>query len=155
MGREVKRVHLDFDWFETQKEKNMDGTSPWSKTWKGFILPSIKCFLCNGTGKNSRGKEYPLCYGDGKVTPNVEPPKSYDENGFQIWQDVSEGSPISPVFKKAEDLAKWMTENDHSTSSGTSYKAWLKMIKENGSAPSMFMDNTGIHSGTELYEEKK
>jgi hypothetical protein len=153
MGREVKIVSLDFDWFETQKEED----EIWSKTWEGYLFEQeFNCFLCGGSGNNSKGKECPLCFGDGKITPRFEPPKSWDDkrNGFQIWQDVSEGSPISPVFKKAEDLAEWMVKNDTSTSRGTSYKAWLKMIKEIGSAPSGILSSEGYKDGMSLYEEK-
>ncbi len=152
MGREVKIVSLDFDWFEKTK-----GDEPWSETWKGYVLQMpLQCFLCDGKGKNKKGKECPLCRGDGKITPRFEPPKSIfdDENGFQMWQDVSEGSPISPVFKKAEDLARWMVDNDDSVTVGTSYKAWLSMIKEVGSCPSGVMSSEGFGSGMKLYEKK-
>lgn len=66
---------------------------------------------------------------------------------------MSEGSPVSPVFKKAEDLAKWMVKNDDSVTAGTSYEAWLQMIKEEGSAPSGIMSSDkGVQPGTALYE---
>lgn len=152
MGREVKKVHLYFDWMEKTKDKE-----GYCEIWKGYVLESMKCFLCNGKGKSLKRKECPLCEGDGKVFPRIEPPSSlWDENknGFQIWEDVSEGSPVSPVFKKPEDLAKWMVENDTSITSGTSYKAWLKMIKEEGSCPSGVGNlSTGeFNSGMSLYE---
>lgn len=35
-----------------------------------------------------------------------DPPKG---EGWQLWETVSEGSPISPVFPDAEGLARWMT----------------------------------------------
>jgi len=145
MGREVKRVHLDFDMFEREG----------AETWKGYLLDSIECPLCKGTGKTLKDKICPLCYGEGKATPNIEPPKSWDEkeNGFQIWQDVSEGGPVSPVFKKAEDLAKWMVANDTSITRDTTYEGWLKFIKEIGSAPSMIGSLGGLKSGVSgLYE---
>jgi len=152
MGREVKIVHLDFDWFEKSK-----GTSKWAENWFGFLLEQIPCKACDKDGNNLKGKQCPLCYGSGKISPRVEPPKSYndEENGFQIWQDVSEGSPVSPVFKKPEDLAKWMVENDESVTKGTSYNAWLKMIKEEGSCVSGVMDKDGFGSGMKLYENKE
>jgi len=139
MGREVKRVHLDFDMFEREG----------AETWKGYLLDQIECPLCKGTGKNLKDKKCPLCYGDGKATPTIEPPKSWDdkENGYQIWQDVSEGGPVSPVFKKPEDLAKWMVNNDTSITRDTSYEGWLKFIKKMGSAPSMIGGLGGIKSG--------
>ncbi len=147
MGREVKVVHLDFDWYERTNED----------TWYGYLLDQVECELCNGSGKNLKGRECPDCYGEGKISPRIEPPKSWDDekNGFQIWQNVSEGGPVSPVFKKPEDLAKWMIKNDTSITKGTSYEAWLKMIKEEGSSPSMVGSfSEGVKPGTSLYEEK-
>lgn len=151
MGRNVKIVDLNFDWFE----KTIKGKE-WADNWFGFVLDPIPCKACDGKGKNLKGKGCPVCYSEGKTYPIIEPPKSYDENenGYQMWQDVSEGSPISPVFKKAEDLALWMVENDNSVTKGTSYKAWLKMIKEQGSCMSGIMTNEGVDSGMKLYEEK-
>lgn len=142
MGREVKRIHIDFDLFERGSEE--------SDTWKGYLLDEVKCLLCNNKKKNLKGKECPLCYGEGTVSPQVGPPKGYDwekTNGYQIWQDVSEGGPVSPVFLKPEDLAKWMVENDDSVTRDTTYKAWLKFIKEESSAPSMISNERGLQSG--------
>lgn len=140
MGREIKRVHIDFDLFE--REGNT--------TWKGYLMDEVDCLLCNKTGKNLKDKECPLCYGEGRVSPTIEPPKGYDfekTNGYQVWQDVSEGGPVSPVFLKPEDLAKWMVENDDSVTRDTTYEGWLKFIEKGGSAPSMIMAGNGLKSG--------
>ncbi|WP_394831687.1 hypothetical protein LVJ94_34760 [Pendulispora rubella] len=46
MGREVRRVPLDFDW-------------PLNKVWKGFLCPyrSAHCVACGGTGLNPATKQ--------------------------------------------------------------------------------------------------
>lgn len=154
MGREVKRVSLDFDWYETHCKKD----KKFSDTWQGYLFDlNIVCFLCHGKGTNIKGKECPLCLGMKSINPTFEPPKDYDEknNGYQLWQNVSEGSPVSPVFKKAEDLAKWLVENDDTETKGTTYQAWLKMIKEEGSCPTGIMSSQdGVKSGMALYEKK-
>jgi len=144
MGREIKRIHIDFDLFER------DGHT----TWKGYLLDEIECPLCKGTKKTLSDKRCPQCYGEGTCIPNVEPTSGYDkENGYQVWQDVSEGGPVSPVFLKPEDLANWMVENDKSITRGTSYEGWLNMIKQEGSAPSMVGSNFDLKSGVEsLYD---
>lgn len=149
MGREIKRVDKDFDWYEKTKDKSTD----YPKTWKGYLLDdNLLCFLCDGTGKNIKGGRCSLCYGERKIAPRVEPSWGY---AYQIWENVSEGSPVSPAFEKPEELAKWMVENDTSITKGTSYEAWLKMIKEEGSSPSMVTNSKGLVSGMDLYEEKK
>lgn len=149
MGREVKRIHINFDLFEREGHT----------TWEGYLLDEIKCLLCKGSKKTLKGdKDCPLCYGCGKVSPTIEPPKGYDfqkTDGYQIWQDVSEGGPVSPVFLKPEDLAKWMVKNDDSVTKDTTYEGWLKFIKSESSAPSMMMSNQGLKSGVATLNNKK
>ena len=47
MGRELKRVPLDFMW-------------PMNAVWKGYINPyrSVKCKACDGTGYSERARKY-------------------------------------------------------------------------------------------------
>lgn len=154
MGREIKRVHIDFDW----RNKTIDDGG-YCEIWKGYVLDSIKCFLCEGTGKNLKGKECPLCDGSGKVYPIIEPPEGYEfekKKGYQLWENITEGSPISPVFKTPEELAKYLSKNNCWGSWNTPYETWLKMIKEEGSAPSGVISNKGFQNGVDaLYSEKQ
>ena len=148
MGREVKRIHKDFDLFE--REGNT--------TWKGYLMDEVQCPLCNGTGKMlNKNKRCCLCYGDKTVAPVIEPAEGYDfeeTDGYQIWQDVSEGGPVSPVFLKPEDLAKWMVKNDNSVTRDTKYEQWLNFIKTESSAPSMIISNGSLGSGVAKLNEK-
>ncbi len=76
----------------------------------------------------------------------TEPPTG---EGWQIWETVSEGSPISPVFATPEELARHMADaHKGSVTDGASYDQWLGMIKS-GWAPSMVMDEKGMRSGVE------
>jgi len=135
MGREVKRISLEFDWYE---RKGHD-------TWKGYLLDEITCPLCEGSELSHDGvKRCVLCYGAGKVCPKVEPEHG---EGYQVWQDVSEGGPVSPVFLKPIDLAHWMVENDDSVTRDTTFLQWLKFIKEESCAPSMIMSGGSVGSG--------
>lgn len=71
--------------------------------------------------------------------------------GWQLWETVSEGSPISPVFDSAEALAEWMTTN-HCTVSGpvSTFDAALRFVRA-GWAPSMMSSaKTGLVSGVEF-----
>lgn len=65
MGREIKRVPLDFD-------------APRGVVWSGYLVPECR----------------------------REPPEG---EGWQVWETVSEGSPISPVFATAEELARHLS----------------------------------------------
>lgn len=69
---------------------------------------------------------------------------------YFMYEDTSEGTPISPGFATPEELARWLADNGASAFAGqtASYEAWLATIKR-GSAHSMTMDANGIRSGVE------
>lgn len=75
-----------------------------------------------------------------------EPPAG---DGYQIWETVSEGSPISPVFATPEELARHMTTTRWGADKGSSYETWLNFINGPGWAPSMIADSNGIRSGVD------
>ena len=204
MGRELKRVALDFDW-------------PIDKVWDGFLnhhykkcphcsggysasydalkghinalmwdraaledanIASITTFLCGRSphapfGHDSSDAYMAIvklgelaglpeewatcshCRGEG-VDPAAK--EAYDTwqateppagPGYQIWETVSEGSPISPVFATPEDLARWMAGRPWGADSGSSYNSWLAFIQGPGWAASMVIDSKGTHSGPE------
>ena len=64
---------------------------------------------------------------------DTEPQKG---EGWQMWETVSEGSPVSPVCRTTEELARYMELNPWSIQKAT-YDQWLKMITNGGYACSM------------------
>lgn len=93
----------------------------------------------------TRAKRYgvygkcPVCNGDGTLPhPNEAIRKLYEEwteyeppmgVGYQLWETTSEGSPISPVFASAEQLADWCAENATIfAGEKTSAENWLNMF---------------------------
>lgn len=38
-----------------------------------------------------------------------EPPEG---PGYQLWENITEGGPISPVFESMDALVKWCEENE-------------------------------------------
>lgn len=97
MGREIKRVPLDFHW-------------PLRKVWKGYnYYDNCKCDKFVPYNINGR-KYYDNCdivYTD-KCPYYYSPPSGV---GYQIWETISEGSPITPVFKTKEDLIDYIVNN--------------------------------------------
>lgn len=67
------------------------------------------------------------------------PPKG---DGWQLWETVSEGSPISPVFPTADGLSAWMSDPERGTR-WVPQEVAAKFIAE-GWAPS-FISGPGTH----------
>ena len=59
---------------------------------------------------------------------------------FQIYQNVSEGTPVSPIFRSKEELCQWMVAQGESQESAA---AFLEL----GHAPSLVISNSGPRSG--------
>lgn len=148
MGREVKRVPLDFSW-------------PIGVIWPGYI-GRIYC-ACEYATKGTNNETYdifekycelikmePNEHGD-YVEKDIEPPKGH---GWQMWETTTEGSPISPVFSTPEELAKWLAENNASSFGGqtATYEQWMKMIVV-GWAPSAASQDGKIISGVQAIAE--
>jgi len=128
-----------------------DACDRWSaenKIIKAAGLPKSwgYCKICDGEGIDSTIKE------KFEAWKKYEPPKG---NGWQMWETTSEGSPMSPVFKTPEELARWLTDNNASTfgHSTTDYDTWLNMIKTTGHAISGVMVNGKVMSGVEALNE--
>lgn len=101
------------------------------------------CEHCGGDGYTFRDEPHKAAH---EAWTRTEPPTG---DGYQIWETVSEGSPISPVFATPEELARHMAGTKWGADDGTPYETWLKFIKGPGWAPSMVSDRTGLHSGVE------
>ena len=80
------------------------------------------CKTCNGEDINPENKEL---YDKWKT---FEPPIG---EGYQLWENCSEGSPISPIFKNLEELCAWAETNATTFGSNkTSKEKWLEMLKD-------------------------
>lgn len=101
----------------------------------------LHCYACEGEGDVWESEEAKAAC---EAWEPTEPPTG---EGWQMWETVSEGSPISPVFASAGALATWLSVNK---ARDGNYEQWLKMIEGDGWAPSMMMSpETGVVSGVE------
>lgn len=82
-----------------------------------------------------------------KLAEDWEPQEPPSGEGYQIWETVTEGSPISPVFSTPEALADWMTGRNYGADKGSSYESWLQFIRGPGWAPSMVISGNEIRVG--------
>ena len=63
------------------------------------------CEFCNGDGEIWLSDEIKKLAEDWE---RVDPPTG---EGFQMWENTSEGSPQTPVFETFDELCNWCTEN--------------------------------------------
>jgi len=96
--------------------------------------------------KRDDGSYEPLC-------DNYMPDWPEEERTHYImYEDVSEGTPISPAFETPEQLARWLADNKASSfgNSTATYEQWLRMILGPGWCASAVLDKKGFRSGVEL-----
>ena len=67
---------------------------------------------------------------------------------YQMYETTTEGTPISPVMKTPEELARWLADNKASAcgSMTATYEEWLQTI-ERGWAPTMMIFGGELTSG--------
>ena len=73
---------------------------------------------------------------------------------WQMYEDTTEGTPISPVMETPEALAEWLATHKASASGDmtATYDQWLAMIRQ-GCAPSgIWSPQTGMISGVAAAE---
>lgn len=66
------------------------------------------CSVCGGDGDKWLNKDYQHLH---DTWTAIEPPTG---DGWQLWEDVSEGSPISPVFKTEMDFEEYLLGEGYS-----------------------------------------
>lgn len=74
---------------------------------------------------------------------------------YMMYEDTSEGTPISPAFATPEALAKWLADTGASAFGGqtASYEGWLRVAK-GGYAPSaVYTPETGMVSGVDALKQ--
>lgn len=67
---------------------------------------------------------------------------------LMMYEDTTEGTPISPAFKTPEELARWLADNNASAFGDctATYKQWLATIRR-GSAVSVVISGGVMTSG--------
>ncbi len=103
----------------------------------------------------------PTCKGEGHTWSSEEAKQRAESweredppvgEGYQLWETVSEGSPISPVFATPEELASWLVDNPHGIDEGTTFEQWMAFIAGPGWAPSFVGTSAGLLSGVQAVE---
>lgn len=95
-----------------------------------------------------------LEYHGGAPNPEDYMPDWTDEEKthYQMYEDTSEGTPISPVMETTESLAKWLDDTKASSFGGSTatYEQWLRVCN-GGYAPSVVIYGCKMVSGVEAF----
>lgn len=130
MGRELKRVPLDFDYPIGEIWKGYDASKSKDKIifWKDYKGESI-CAECGRIYNDcSESHVYCLYHPDNQAIWKYDPPTG---EGYQLWSTTTEGHPMSPVFETLEELCEWCAENETTFASFTATKdEWMKMLRD-------------------------
>lgn len=97
------------------------------------------CKACNGDGDKWVSQGHKYLYDQWAET---EPPTG---DGWQLWENVSEGSPVSPVFPTETAFREWLSSEGYSP---TAIDNFIQM----GFAFSMVMQNGVIKSNIETMD---
>ena len=71
---------------------------------------------------------------------------------WQMYENVSEGTPLSPVMDDPDRLAHWLADNEANAGAGrtASYEAWKATIERGYAFSMMYSPETGLISGVEF-----
>lgn len=100
------------------------------------------CSTCKG---HSSTEAYPGQRAEAEAWEPTEPPEG---EGWQLWESVSEGSPISPVCATADELATWMSDPERGDRWVPSETA-RKFIDEGWAPTGIASPGRGFVSGVE------
>lgn len=107
---------------------------------------TLKCPTCDGAGDVATAEQRQAAEeweGEGPPTGD----------GYQLWQTVSEGGPVSPVFATPQELADWIrTEGSDLDGRHTDRDALIRWIAAEGSSVGSFVmtPERGLVSGVEM-----
>lgn len=145
MGREVRRVPADW------KHPKHDGNYiPLHEGYAEDKAAFEKMFQEKGL---QEALDY---YGTAPDKADYMPDWTEEEKThYQMYEDTSEGTPISPPMETPEALARWLADNGASSfgKSTATYEQWLPICR-GGYAPSMVIAGGKMMSGVEAMSDE-
>jgi len=141
MGREVRRVTKD--WKHPENERGR-----LKPLFEGYASAKAKFEAKQAKDGLQEALDYfghaPDVYDYMPDWPEAE------KTHLMMYENTTEGTPISPAFETPEELARWLADNKASAFGGmtATYEQWLATAKA-GWAPSMVMMGGDLVSGVE------
>lgn len=107
------------------------------------------CPVCDGDGEiwfSAKVKELSEAWWEGE---RYDPPAG---EGWQVWETVTEGSPVSPVFATAEELIAHLVDQGHSQSDAERFvrgAGWVPSLMAVGGKVYSDIETAGFVDGNE------
>lgn len=167
MGREVRKVPANWEHPKVVHKYSgeMRYQPMFDQSFSGVFaewLADFDRFRSDQLTDDER-KWFPLGLADWLQSDGRPPDPAYympdwsdeERTHFMMYEDTSEGTPISPAFATPEELARWLADTNASAfaGEGASYEAWLR-IANGGWAPSAVLENGAMRSGVEALADK-
>lgn len=105
--------------------------------------------ICGACGGHASTEAYEGQRAEAEAWRPEEPPVG---EGWQLWETVSEGSPITPVFATPEDLARFMVANSWGSQEAkmaSSFDVAMRFIDAGWAATMYESPERGIEEGVE------
>lgn len=90
-----------------------------------------------------KGKSVLKMAAEGDVQAGDEPPVG---DGWQLWETVTAGSPVTPVFATSRALAEHLVDTGRSGSRPASREDWITFVEGPGWAPTLSLRNGKVAS---------
>jgi hypothetical protein len=173
MGREVRRVPADWQHPKEQKpdwqtgrmvecykpllhgERYQTDIDAWDEEctkWKSGWRPDYR------TSPEERLMTYEQWAGQRPHRDDYMPDWPAEKRThLMMYEDTSEGTPISPAFETPEELARWLADTGASAFGDmtASYDAWLRVACGGFACSAVYSPSTGLISGVEGIKEDK
>lgn len=139
MGREIRRVPPGWEHPKKMQKSArgyVDAYIPmYDRTWH----EAMQKWLDEYDGKWQEWED-PEAYEWPPVPDVFRPPFTEEPTCYQIYETVSEGTPVSPVFTNLDDLVEWLVDQGHSRKAAEAFA-------KSGWVPSMMIDErAGVYA---------
>jgi hypothetical protein len=141
MGREVRKVTPNWEHPKDEKGRFIPLNQGYEKRAREFLDRA------NAEGLQA-AIEYQNCPNKDDYMPDWT---AEEATHFMMYEDCSEGTPISPAFETPEKLARWLSATGAS-SFGTmtaTYEGWLRVANGGYAISAVYSPSVGFISGVD------